>query len=1268
MSTLISNSLVRKTVVAIVGIITAVSMTGGAAVFSADAQALSQSQIDSILNLLSSFGADQTTINNVNSALNGQPTSGGGSGSSGSTGGTGYTFTRNLSMGDTGEDVRQLQMALNALSCCQVASSGAGSPGNESSYFGSLTKTAVTKFQNAYSSTVLAPLGLTAGTGFFGASSRAQLNSLNVGSGSGNQGGGNQGGGQVPSGSGLTVALAPGQPEFFVIPGNVSSQKFSSFIFTAGSQAVTVNEITIGRTQLGDKDDFDDVWITVNGTQKGPDRSLVTGDFANITFNNDPFVIPAGQSVTVNIMGSLSSSAVAGHYNALGLKDVKASTAVNANFPIYGGVSTISTQNATVVTITTQGSDKTVSVGASQTEIGRFKIDVDSSNDQDIMLESILLENEGTSGDLSTVIANPQLKVGGQVVSSSVNLTGDFMQIILNDYMMEDGATQSFTIVADIVNAEVSDTIQLQLDEDSDVVAKEVNSDSGVRVNGNDGTATTPANNVDLKTYTVETGDVNFAINNASSRNVAPGLDDVVLLDGTLTVDSPIKADGLKVRLQSGTAITTSTHAGLQADFENVALKIDGLTIDTVDTLTDNGGGTGALATGSSGDYFNFDSTFNVESGEHAITVEADVKSGATAGDKLKVAIFAADLDSAEYVTSGDQVPSAELTGQVNGSLITIQAAVITVTRNDGFSSEVIIGGVNDLEAFKFTIDANDSSDVEVTSVTFAADGSNTYTTSFVTNLRLFVDGVQVGSSVDLSTGVITDANLTVPGSQQLQATLLIDTNTATAAGQTLQIELDDIDAFDEEGNTATVNHSNGTALSSSNPLESDTFTVNTSGSFTLTIDGDTPDEDILVGDGGSVWYPVATYRLTAEDEDVKLTDLFLMNATSSTDNLASSTFSDARVQTLGLFDEDGILKGQKALTNGGVRFDLGESENPSGFGAVIIPRDDSVKITIRAKVNTINDGDKTGRLLRLVVEPVKTGDNNGTGVIVQSTSTGDDIASSSVTAAKIGSTDAQRSTSTASDFFALRRTKPTIALGSSVTGNLQDGSNLDLFRFNISADANEDVAWKGIKFDVTGTVGTSSLSTTTGTATFQEVAAGAGSSGFINSHGAGNEGLFGFRLYETNGQEVQNGSYVVQLSWDSSDGNGEVAIIMNDGKEEVVGAGSTKNYELRGNVAGVDTSGNNYSISIDREADDAATAAYLVAGSDPDEVDGTADSDVDMTVHSPATNPYSFLWSDNSGSPHSLDDNNATADQRDWTNDRFIEVDDTSMGLSATF
>ncbi|MDE2021830.1 MAG: peptidoglycan-binding protein [Patescibacteria group bacterium] len=90
-------------------------------------------------------------------------------------------FTTNLWLGSSGIQVGTLQHTLNLDPETRVADTGPGSPGGETSYFGSLTKAAVIRFQDKYASDVLSPIGLTSGTGYVGLMTREKLNNIIAG-------------------------------------------------------------------------------------------------------------------------------------------------------------------------------------------------------------------------------------------------------------------------------------------------------------------------------------------------------------------------------------------------------------------------------------------------------------------------------------------------------------------------------------------------------------------------------------------------------------------------------------------------------------------------------------------------------------------------------------------------------------------------------------------------------------------------------------------------------------------------------------------------------------------------------------------------------------------------------------------------------------------------------------------------------------------------------------------------------------------------------
>jgi hypothetical protein len=89
-----------------------------------------------------------------------------------------YTFTTNLTLGSNSEAVRALQVFLNNKGYA-IATSGVGSKGNETTYFGGLTRTALSKYQAA--------MAISPAAGYFGPVTRAKVNAdCTPGTGGGN--------------------------------------------------------------------------------------------------------------------------------------------------------------------------------------------------------------------------------------------------------------------------------------------------------------------------------------------------------------------------------------------------------------------------------------------------------------------------------------------------------------------------------------------------------------------------------------------------------------------------------------------------------------------------------------------------------------------------------------------------------------------------------------------------------------------------------------------------------------------------------------------------------------------------------------------------------------------------------------------------------------------------------------------------------------------------------------------------------------------------
>src|SRR3989344_1961686 len=220
----ITNSSLRL-VALVTGVAVALALMGAVAIAPVQAAGLTQTQIQSITSLLASFGADAATIANVTAALNGQATPGtGGSG----TGGACPALSRSLQLGSSGADVMALQGFLKGSASTQIAVTGAGSPGSESTYFGGLTKAAVVKFQAANGVSAI---------GIVGPATRAALAAVCC-TGTTTP----PPPGTIPTTGGQISVSASAQPVNSLAPLGASRVPFTTFTVTNNSNAaVTVN-------------------------------------------------------------------------------------------------------------------------------------------------------------------------------------------------------------------------------------------------------------------------------------------------------------------------------------------------------------------------------------------------------------------------------------------------------------------------------------------------------------------------------------------------------------------------------------------------------------------------------------------------------------------------------------------------------------------------------------------------------------------------------------------------------------------------------------------------------------------------------------------------------------------------------------------------------------------------------------------------------------------------------------------------------------------
>ena len=320
-----------------------------------------------------------------------------------------FIWSKNLKTASTGADVTKLQQFFDI------------SPAT--GYYGVKTAAAVSAFQEKYTSDILTPNGLSKGTGFVGAATRAKLNALCA---TGSTQPVVVGAVTIVASStpALTVTASTEQPAHTIAPANALYVPFTSVAFTAGPQDVTVSQITLERVGPGSDSAFYDVGFL------DPDGVEFVWGYLNAQHKmvlKKPFTIPAGTTQTYTIVGDMNVdlSGNDGQMPVLQLDAVQASAPVSGTFPIRG---TSQTVNASLVigsaTAILSGDDPR---GAqtkyiNDTGVHFSGIRITAGSKEDIKINSINWEQTGSAS--ASDITNVTTTVNG--VSYPATLDGRY--------------------------------------------------------------------------------------------------------------------------------------------------------------------------------------------------------------------------------------------------------------------------------------------------------------------------------------------------------------------------------------------------------------------------------------------------------------------------------------------------------------------------------------------------------------------------------------------------------------------------------------------------------------------------------------------------------------------------------------------------------------------------------------------------------------------------------------------------------------------------
>lgn len=851
----------------------------------------------------------------------------------GNTGGSTSTcavmFTQNLTLGSTGAQVLALQKFLNSKGY-MVAASGAGSVGNETSYYGSLSVKAVAKFQAA---NAIAPA-----VGYFGPLTRAKVNAMCTTS----TGGGNTGGGTTPvPGAGLSVSLSSMNPS----AGSLISSSGSAAArvpvlavnFTAGSASgVTVSDISFMKNGVLSDSSISGAYLVENGKVIAQYNSITAG---KVNFSNLGWNIAAGQTRTITLAIDPASGLSAGNtvsFSLASASDVKSVDANNAmltaagSFPMMGNLFTVtSVSNPSLATLTVASTSigTEVTAGTNDNVVAAFNFTVANSKS---WLKGLNFKVIGSAN--KNDIRNVRLFINGvQAGSALSSVAADgtaYFDLSSNSVSLNTGSN-SIQVRADITGSP-SYNFQFEILNSYDIYAVDSQYNVPISAGSNVGTQ-----------VTIKTGSITLqAASDTPTGNVSAGQSGVTLAKFTLYA----AGEAVKVKWLSFGLNLTGATTSIDNHFKNVSLVDDaggqvGTTINTLSTsvtCTDNtyANSTSSYVScfGSSGSPINYIVPANTT---RTLYLKADIQS--TANFSTVVGRLIANTSNLQGLTSSQSAS----TGSANGSSLSFSSSALTVAKNTGVSTQTLTPNSVNRRIGSYTFTASSAEGVNVSTITITAGAAGAQ----FQNLKVMVNGVQFGSTqstISNSTAyTFSGAQFSVPKGQSVTVDVYGDVlSSATAGTKTAITTLSGCSA----NGASSFSSITCTSTAGQDVLIAGQATV------TVTADNGQASDQIVMGSTNNT---LASFRFTETTnvEDVKITDLIVFDQVNTTSG-TKSAFSNVK-----LYKADGVT----LLGTSGAALTAASSSNPgSGYyykfnfsTPVVVPQSNSVSLLLKGDVSS---------------------------------------------------------------------------------------------------------------------------------------------------------------------------------------------------------------------------------------------------------------------------------------------------------------------------
>ena len=831
-----------------------------------------------------------------------------------------FNFTKDLTLGSKGDDVKELQKFLNAKGYA-VAQTGAGSLGNETTTFGSLTKAALAKYQAA--------VGISPAVGYFGPKSRAYVASIAV----------------APTtttttttttapSTGLALALASTNPAGTTVPKGVSGMELVKFTVSGKG---TITGLTFKRKGIGATADFASTgFYLYEGSTRLTSGRSINSTTHEVSFLNLALAIDGTK--TLSVKADIASSASVGNIHYFELVSATGdSTPIGA---LVSNTMTIGGQQVGGIVATSTGSLSNPYIGQLIAQVSELKLTASST--EDVLIKQLALTQGGSisNSNLSNFILKDSL---GNVLAKAASVGAKDLVTFVFDtaYLLEKGQERTFRVYVDVAGAaKSSDTIKLYFDSKGDIVA--TGKTYGYSVDPDIIAFDTAT---EAHAITLAGGDVTITFNGPITGDVAIRGQDVEVYNFTIASKNNIEIRNLRF---------STTTTGAIAIYNDA--KVWDKSLNAVITSAQN------LTTTN----FTYTDIINISAGtSKTFKLTVDVDSTNTADGTIKINLLAftesdiKNLDNNQFVATANIVPASTIVGNAQ----TVKAPTLDVQLASTPSSQTYVQGATSKDLAGFSFRAI-SSDIKLSTVKVTATSSTgTLTSGEVQNLGLY-DGqtlISTLKSLDSSALTVTFDNLNLTIAKGATKVLTLRGSISANATDTdvyyfsvATVNSSNITANDADGNSATLT---GTAANSGGTVS---LTITTAGNVSVVVAPDDSDSEAGIVIAGQEQV-LGKYRFTSTNENMTVNKMQILVSNSSSAT-ATTTVTADDAPTIKLYDGATQIGSATGYT-------VQASGDTAGIAVIeslgwVIPKDSNKTLTVKGVLNSISAGADTGSSL----------------------------------------------------------------------------------------------------------------------------------------------------------------------------------------------------------------------------------------------------------------------------------------------------------------